>query len=420
MAHEFPTEVLEEVFSHLHDTKDRTNARSVCRSLAKGGVRFLTSTVYLSRIEYDLNTLATISQHPRVSKTIQRLVCDDRNFASSHQIAEDSRAILCNGGFYIRDEQRRRDSQVWYRKMSLSEWSIRQQALQMALLVAALARMPNLKHIIVTDCFSPPFPLCPVRCPTYQTPFFRTSQWDMDSPAPQRWIKDRCPTDPWNQVSTPYHGLVTLIRALSTVNHAIQTLSIQGRPTGISHRIFSVSPLDFVHITNVFTNIVILKMTIDTPFEDRDTWPRLTLGNGRMARVLAAAGRLEHLEISFMGLDTNAAPRSNPYPDFDIALGLGNFTWLHLRKFALINCILQDHHGLVALLARHAITMRSLRLKYVALERTSWHETFEDCRSQGIQLDECEGSSIWDDFSDHVEMGRVVGYLRGNGPNPSV
>lgn len=82
MATESPVELLGQVFSYLTDPMDVVHTRLSHSAFAKAGLRHLTTTVYLSEFNYDLNRLMEISQHLRVGPTTEKLVCDDNAFIS--------------------------------------------------------------------------------------------------------------------------------------------------------------------------------------------------------------------------------------------------------------------------------------------------------------------------------------------------
>jgi len=66
MATKLRMEVLDKVFSYLTDPRDVVQARLVHRAFTKAGLRYLTTTIYLSRFNHDLNRLVEISQHARL------------------------------------------------------------------------------------------------------------------------------------------------------------------------------------------------------------------------------------------------------------------------------------------------------------------------------------------------------------------
>jgi len=230
------------------------------------------------------------------------------------------------------------------------------------------------------------------------------------------------PSDPWDAQSTPFHGLINLIRSLSTINRAIHTLSIQGRVIGVSPSIFGMAAEDFRHTSNVFASLRTLKLTIDD--ELVQSWQEDNLVNGRMARVLRTAPLLECLEMSFIGIDDDEEPLENwsSGREFDVARDFGTFTWPHFRHFALVNCKLQDHHGLAGFLGRHSASIRSLRLEILCFQHTRLGDFYIELRERGVRLDNdgFRGQSLLDVRWVEVDVGDLVAFLRGNEPNPGL
>lgn len=235
MATRLPMEVLDKVYSYLTDPTDVVCARLAHRVFAKAGLQYLTTTIYLSKFNYDLNNLMEIAQHPQIAPTMEKLVCDDRNFISVIQpIAGMGSAPRIDGRPPARDEYKKRDPVrlEWYLKMCGQERRMRANGVQVAVLMAALPNLPNLKEVTNTDCCGrltiPGRPEV-TRGRIYQTLYYRKNQWTADTPAPQLWglTQWQHPSNPWDAHSTPFHGLINLIRSLSSTNHAIHTLSIQ-------------------------------------------------------------------------------------------------------------------------------------------------------------------------------------------------
>jgi len=429
MATELPMEVLDKIFSYLTDPTDVVHARHAHRAFAKAGLRYLTTTIYLSKFNYDLSRLVEISQHPQVAPMIEKLVCDDRNFISViQQMAGMDSAPHIDGGPPARDEYKKRNPVRlgWYLKMCRQERRMRANGVQMAVLMAALPNLPNLKEVTITDCcgrLTHPGRSAVTRGRIYQTLYHRKNQWTADTPAPQLWGLTRWqrPSDPWDAHTTPFHGLINLIRSLSSTKHAIHTLSIQGRVIGVSHSIFGMAAQDFRHTSNVFANLRTLKLTID---DAPIPWQEDNLANGRMARVLRTAPLLECLEMSFIGIDDDEEPLGDwsSGREFDIARDLGSFTWPHLRHFALINCNVQTHYGLASFLGRHSASIRSLRLEMIYFQHTYLGDFFTELRDGGVRLDNdgFHGKWLWDILWEEADVGGLVEFLRGNGPNPGL
>lgn len=149
MATKSPVEVLDKVFSYLTDPKDVAHTRLSHCAFAKAGLRYLTTTVYLSAFNYDLNRLMEISQHFRVGPTIEKLVCDDNAFVSIVQpIAGMGSAPPIDGGFPNGNEYKKRDPArlEWYLGTCHQESRMRANAVQTARLMSAVPNLPNLKR----------------------------------------------------------------------------------------------------------------------------------------------------------------------------------------------------------------------------------------------------------------------------------
>lgn len=408
MACNLPTEVLEKVLSYLKDPKDVVHARLTHRAFAKAGLRSLTSTVYLSKYYYDLDRLMEVSWHPEVASTIETLVCDDRSFICRVQAvsveenaAGEETAVEIDGGPPHRDELKRNNvvRLEWYFKMCRQERQMRDDGRQMAVLSATLPDLPNLNEVIITDCcgrLSEGGRSQVTRGRIYQTLYHRKNQNTADTPAPQLWELTQVQplSDPWDALSTPYHGLVNLIRALSINNKTIRSLSIKGRVIGLSPKIFAMSTQDFSYISNVFANLTTLELTIDNhalrPGQEDN------MRNGRMANVLAAAPLLKSLELAFIGIDDDemTIELATSGRKFHVASGLGTFTWPELRHFGLINCTFRTYGALASFLGRHKASIRSLKLDMIWFESESVVDFLASCASERSGLTTTVGRSI--------------------------
>ncbi|KAL8823118.1 MAG: hypothetical protein Q9191_006159 [Dirinaria sp. TL-2023a] len=236
-------------------------------------------------------------------------------------------------------------------------------------------------------------------------------------PKPQVWPTIPNPTNMWNAQTTQYFMFVEIIRALSITNHQIDVLDIKGHNTGISHRIFITAPVDYRHVTNVFTYLTTIHLTIDTHGSE-GLWLVLTLRGGRLARALNKARNLKSLELRFMSHNPNM--RQFPQEtEFDFGTGLPSRTWPDLHHFGLLNVEIDDHHAFLAFIARHVRTLRSLRFECIALIQTTWEATLDDFLAQGVQLDNCQTATLYNDSEDSsVEGNEIIEFLRGNTENP--
>ncbi len=108
--------------------------RLVCKAFAAAGLPFLTSTAYLSSYRYNLEVLTDISQHPCVSKYIRKMICDDSRVTMN----AITKTLDIN-------------SQEYCQKMCAEQSDIRRQGEDLAVLCAALAKLPNLRRILLTD-----------------------------------------------------------------------------------------------------------------------------------------------------------------------------------------------------------------------------------------------------------------------------
>lgn len=301
---------------------------------------------------------------------------------------------------------------------------VRQQGQQIAILLAALPSLPALNEIIVSDSFGQQS-YNMQEGGAYMTPYRRcTDHWNYNSIVPQSWDNDRYPANPWDAVSSPYHGFVNIIRALSiTGHHKIQSLYIEGRITGISHRIFLASPTDFAHVRNVFANLTTLEMTIDADWT-HGYWSEGVLTDGHFAKFLHAAPLLTHLHLSLKGIaeGVDEVLGLNDEPRFDIALGFGgHFVWSHLHHFGIVNCHQIDPQHLIDFLARHRDTLRSLHLELLVLQDgpVLWADVFDDMLAREIKLDEEYCELLNDSWGTVEVVGDVIGFLNGVAENPA-
>lgn len=96
--------------------------------------------------------------------------------------------------------------------------------------------------------------------------------------------------------------------------------------------------------------------------------------------------------------------------------------WHAFFHFALVNCKVPDHHGLAGLLGRHSASIRSLRLEILCFQHTRLGDFYIELRERGVRLDNdgFRGQSLLDVRWVEVDVGDLVEFLRGNGPNPGL
>ena len=322
---DLPNEVLTHIINYIDLLNDRQIVRLICRAFGDLGAAFLLRDVFFAKNDFDLAVLSDSIANNHIARGVRTLVCNDTTFLAL-------------------------EPQPLYQQMYLEEQSIRQSDRASDILFTVFQRCPKLREVTITDCWS--------RC---RSLIHRYGVWNTNHLGPQPWGTIRNVADVWDATSTPYFGFVVLMRALSKSKHRITSLEIEGRLTGISHRIFHMTHTDFVHVSEVFANLTNLKLAIDTN-KSETAWSETTIQKGRLSKALEQALNLESLELTFKSLDDDDDDGNDELTELDLAAGLPLVRWQHLRHFGLTHARLGHHRPLLAFLKRHRSTLRSLRL----------------------------------------------------------
>lgn len=158
-----------------------------------------------------------------------------------------------------------------------------------------------------------------------------------------------------------YRGFFVLAQAASMTNmRTLESFKVERDciKSGLSHTVFNMSQRELFHTTNVFSNLTIIELKIQTACCTGKSWDD-TIARGDLARVLGAA---KHLEILDLRMDV---VNSNPV---DFATLLGTHTWPNLHKFTLAAVMLKfEGNGFLEFFNRHRYTLRSLWLEEVMI-----------------------------------------------------
>ena len=387
MGMPLPPELLNHVASHLDDKNSvDTNGgnwsllqfRLVCKAFATAGLPFLTSTVYLSTNLHDLRILDEISRH-NLNTYIRTIICDDFNRKPVSFPFPDF------------------DNQI---QESLEEESIKRQCLDMAVFCTVLPRFPNLRKVVVKD-------LC--RGPACW------KSGDMDQLITYGW-PNHVPeeTDVWDQIVSPYHGFVTVIRGLSITRHEVHELIIDGVDFGLSHRIFNLDAQDHMHITRVFQGLRKLELHINS-HADGESWHQETLSKGLLRSCLGQSNLLVVFGLSGFG------DESCPLDFFEV---FDQVIWLCLRRFTLSCFDIARHVHLANIFIAHRQTLQTVSLNAISLfGKLSWATFLCNLEKNQVEWKHFSSTGLWETDGDYCYKYRpkgedVIGYLQGGGENP--
>lgn len=257
----------------LGTKEDVCNARRTCKSWAAAGGRYILFTVFLSKYLFDLKRLHDITKSLDVLEGVTTMVCDDSFYTNETSAAPRWTEVDLERPYLLDDPVRLADRIQWYWKMCEQELAVREESVQINLLMEALPRMRSLRRLVVTDCCGPPESYDRSRWTRYhETPFQRSGEWNYHSPMAQGWQTQRRPVASWQARTSPYHGFVNMITALSLTAKPIKELVIEGRIVGISHRIFQTGA-HFHHLRNVFENLTVLELNLD-PGQADPSWKK--------------------------------------------------------------------------------------------------------------------------------------------------
>ena len=142
-----------------------------------------------------------------------------------------------------------------------------------------------------------------------------------------------------------------IIRALSTLDHAVEELTIHPKDFGISHRIFMAPTEDYTHLCNVLQNLRKIDLSLNMHGGEQ-LWHQETMGRGLLRDLLARAPLLDSMSLSNPLVEQEYAET----PLFDFSLVLGGTDWPRLRSFSVRGFDLTDHYGLTRFLVFHRRT----------------------------------------------------------------
>lgn len=405
MAGNLSTELLNEILSYAlkSDLKSVRLASKTFRAISSA---FLFARVYASVHLKDLEVLSAISQHPDLRLLVREVVYAGVFFNLSGFSSQGG--IVTRASRPRRPENPSRGLQFYFDRLKEQERTIHT-AEDLAIICAALAKMPNIRKLTLTNHWDLP---CDFKRPKV-SPLHDDPLEDQRDGGPLSWTYPEFAGKPsqrprtvlydlYNGDQSYYidHGFELMCRAFSINNIKVQELSIDYMPTGsgkpangISVGSFYVHKRDLVHFCNTFRSLRRIRFSLSMRAIHRE---REMLQSGNLPRVLAAAHLLEDLSFDFAPLEQHALP-------FDEILG--EQKWHHLRSISLSSIHM---HGtdLTGFFERQHDTLRIVRLDNIRLKTGSWRDMIEWMRSFMV----LEKASL-QDLSEVINPGNLVNVI---------
>jgi hypothetical protein len=358
MANKLSTELLMEIFRHA-EKGDLKSIRLASKAFSAISSRFLFDRVYISIHLKDLEILSDISRHPVLRLLVREAIYSGIFFNTFASSIMDS---------YYQDRLHEQN----YTSRTGED---------LAIICAALARMPNIKHVILTDHWYRPRDFFSLRSisflfskPQGGSPLSRIYPEDAKRPGGRPLSVENYSGDCFYKD----HGFTVMSRALSITNTKISALSIDyiGDSTeGLTIASFHMAPRDLVHSCNAFRSLREIKFSLSINKGTGEVWntreEALMMGLGNIPLVLAAAQDLEDLSFDFRGLYSRAIP---------LEAILGTQKWHRLRSISFFSHILHET-DLRTIFERHLDTLRSIRLVRIQLKTGGWRDIAEWMRS---------------------------------------
>ncbi|OJD15458.1 hypothetical protein AJ78_04299 [Emergomyces pasteurianus Ep9510] len=384
-----PAEVTGEIFRNLSKESLKI-VRLTSKKLSALSSPLLFDRIYASSHLHDLEVLSAISRHPVLSLYIQKMVFSGVFFHSPSK-KSDNKSI----------SELDFEKGLQYYKRRVEEQNVTLQCREdFAIISTALARMPNIQMIVLTNHWFPTRDLlndCTYHTRVYGSedhykearfggPFSRCYPPFAEQPSGKQL---KLPGGIRKYVKID-HGFKVMCRALSIARVPVQMLSIdyftpirnaKAAAPGISVGSFCLSPRDLNHFVNAFRHLRKISFSFYMDRSDNnwdlrddsdadnpgDEW--LALMEGKVAKVFTAATHLEELTIDF----------SQSVDRIPLCKFFGAHTWPRLQLLKLFHKEM-DQNEMVQLLRRHCKTLKVLHLYFIIIKNGGWPEVAEVMR----------------------------------------
>lgn len=372
MAGNLSIELLFEILGYV-SKGDLKSIRLASKSFYMASSQLLFARVHVSVHLKDLEILSEISQHLQLRLLVREIVYAGMYFSET--------AFKIQGGIRDSDydlclpKNPSRGLQYYFDRLEEQSDTMNLEE-DVAIICAALARMPNLQKVTFTNHWEVPSDFTRARpsptrdCLTadqrHGGPFSRTYPDYAEKPTglPITFSPD----DSYGGSYDIDHGFRVMCRALSIANTRLNALSIDYMPndrnsltTGIAVGSFDVVDRCLDHFCNAFRSLRKIKFSLSMVANARE---RDLIRSGNIPQVLAAAQGLEDLSVAFPGMRRNAIP-------LDEILGTQIWPLLHSISFVSHN---MHEAELRAFVERHLDTLRNIRLDDILLKTGSWQD----------------------------------------------
>ncbi|KAI6081562.1 hypothetical protein F4821DRAFT_264800 [Hypoxylon rubiginosum] len=362
----------------------------------------LFNRVYASLHLKDLEVLSAISRHPIMSVAVQEIVYLGLFF---QPLRPAEKLPKCSRQYY---DARREEDEATMREGK-----------DVAIISEALARMPNIRTVILTNHWLPTRNLLGDCHPSLRSMKIYPNDERLGGPLAREYPPfakkpsggplvrhDGVNIDPSFRVMCHAISIADLPVQAFSVDYRVQIEP--GRPRrGLCPATFHLEPDELEYCRHAFRHLRKISFSLTHPdyFSD-SVIPQLewnSLQEGNIAKIFAAATELEELTFDFTDfflpgtfLDLRSDEVYVPLEKY-----LGTHTWHRLRSIGLFSKELQPA-DLLALLHRHRKTLKHLSLEGITLHDGSWEKVAEEVR-QWLILESAHFSSLrerWDE-EDH-------------------
>ncbi|XXH05555.1 hypothetical protein Hte_011987 [Hypoxylon texense] len=359
---------------------DLKSLRLVSKNFNSVSTKLLFNRAYASPHLEDLDVLSAISNQPTISLAVEEIVYSGV-FFHSDPIGEDPGHTSERGRSY------------YHAHLKQDDLTMRDEE-DVAIISRALARMPNVRTVTLTNHWRP----------------LRGLLGDRDSRVRHNWFfalpqhRDREDNRFGGPFSRTYplfakepsgdplqlegvnfdHGFNVMCRAISLAKLPVQAFVVDflpelfafGGPTrGLSPGTFCLSAQSLEYCCNAFRHLRRISISVQEPGLGEHELEYHILMEGCIAMILVAATELEELTVDFtMSQRLRGLTENVPLEMF-----LGTHTWRSLRSIRLFRKEI-SRDELVGLLRRHRQTLKALCLEAVTLCDGTWVEVVEETR----------------------------------------
>ncbi|KAI1383894.1 uncharacterized protein F4822DRAFT_417937 [Hypoxylon trugodes] len=359
---EFPVEITKMVFE-LVNKPDLQSLRLVSKAMKVIASTILFRRAYASIYSGDTQVLQAISQHPELRHCVRELVYCGTTPTESIYYCDDE-GLTPSPPTNLRFRFKRI---AWKEGFAKS-------------LIDAMSMMPRVQKVTLTNHICSEYcPLVARRANLDTLLTLGKPAWAPEPPEPMFPPEVKAVILPVMQFDL---GFKVMCEVISISGHQVTELSTHfdhnlqdtagnqsttfWEKQGLVFGSLVTSPRYFEHTCNTFRQLRKIKLAFEHDFDrlGMANNPRCVSFQRNLMKALAEAKNLEELELEFLFMEN----------DLDELVGcMSKLTWPFLRSLTLID-IEVDLKKLVAILANHSKTLRSLNLRGISLSHGNWKE----------------------------------------------